>query len=212
MDGWGLLWYSPFIDTHAGGGTLGCVTTMFDTDSGSAARRIGTRRQLVASLATLSAGGTLLVVGGSDSARADVTIGDFDAESATLDAGADPDLLCDLAYSYTTPNGADVAELGFELRVGDSTIASASLETSASELEQSKTLRGRLSDADGYQVSDFDVREETAFDLDVSVWFGVLDSAGDEIVSATASDTATLTIDASGQASDGGVVRIVASE
>jgi hypothetical protein len=105
-----------------------------------------------------------------------------------------------------------VAELGFELRVGDSTIASASLETSASELEQSKSLRGRLADADGYQVSDFDVREETTFDLDVSVWFGVLNSAGEPIVDATASDTATLTIDASGQASVGGVVRIVASE
>lgn len=212
MDGWGLWWYSPSIDTHAGGGTLGCVTTMFDTDSGSTARRIGTRRQVVASLGALAGGGTLLVVGGSDTASADVTVGEFAAESATLDSGADPSLIADLAYSYQTPDAADVAELGFELRVGDSTIASASLETSATELEQSKTLRGRLADADGYQASDFEVSEETTFDLDVSVWFGVLDSTGETIVSATASDTATLTIDASGQASVGGVVRIVESE
>jgi hypothetical protein len=185
---------------------------MFDRTSGSTARRIGTRRQVVASLGALAGGGTILVVGGSDTTSADVTVGEFAAESATLDSGADPDLLADLAYSYQTPSGSDVAELGFELRVGDSTIASASLETSASELEQSKTLRGRLADADAYQVSDFDVREETRFDLDVSVWFGVLDTAGDEIVSATATDTATLTINASGRASVGGVVRIVASE
>lgn len=185
---------------------------MFDENSGQTARRIGTRRQVVASLATLAGGGTLLVVGGSKGATADVEVGEFAAESATLESGADPDLLAELAYSYQTPDGADVAELGFELRVGDSTIASASLETSASELEQSKSLRGRLADADAYQASDFDVNEETTFDLDVSVWFGVLDSAGETIVSATASDTATLTIDASGRASVGGVVRIVAGE
>jgi len=163
---------------------------------------------MVASLGALATGGTLLVVGG-DTASADVTIGEFAAESATLESGADPDLLADLAYSYAVPDGSTVAELGFELRVGDSTIASATLETSATELKQSKSLRGRLADADAYSVSDFDVREETSFELDVSVWFGVMNNAGETIADATASDTATLTINASGQASVGGVVRIV---
>lgn len=179
-----------------------------DTNSGSAVGRIGTRRQLIASLGALAGGGTLLVVGG-DTASAEVTIGEFSAESATLKSGADPELVADLAYSFSVPAASGVAELGFELRVSDSTIASASLETGATGLEQSKSLRGRLADADAYSASDFDVREETQFELDVSVWFGVLDSAGETIADATATDAATLTIDASGQASVGGVVRVV---
>jgi len=181
------------------------------TDRQTPIDRIGTRRQLIGTLGALVGGGTLLVVGGSDPAQADVSVDGLRMDSTTLPSGADPELRADLAYSYQTPDAAEVAELGFELRVDNSTIASASLETSAPELEQSKTLRGRLADADAYQAGDFDVREETTFDLDVSVWFGVLDRAGDAIVSATASDTATLTINESGQASVGGVVQIIAA-
>jgi len=165
------------------------------------------RRQFTIGLGALAASGSLLVLGTGES-RAAVSIQDFAAENASLESGADPHLKADLAYEYDLGAQATVEEVAFELRVAEDTIASERLSTSESALSSTVSLDGPLVSSGSYSSSDFAVSEKTSFDLDVSVWFGVLNASGDTIAEATASDTATVVIKAGKVIAVGGVVTL----
>ena len=163
-----------------------------------------TRRRVLGTLAGLAAGGTLLVTRSGDAAA--VSVESFSAEDASVESGSEPTVSAELAYAFDVDGQVD--ELAFELRVNETTIDARTLSTSTTSLESATTLSGPLTDADGVTAGDMDVSEETGIDLDVEVYFAVLDADGGVIADATADDSATVTVLPGGEVSVGGVVTI----
>lgn len=154
------------------------------------------RRQAIIGVGTLATAGVGLSTVGTGGARAQVSVESFDVADATFtDDQADPKLAATVAYDYDV--GVEpVADLRFELLVGDSVIASDELTTSTTALAGDTTLSGMVTDSDAWSVSDFapEVASSVSRDLSVTVRFAVLDSSDAVIVEDTASDTATVTV------------------
>ena len=164
------------------------------------------RRQTLAGLGSAIAASGGLAVVMADDVAATVSIDEFAAEDGTLDSSADVTLNAALAYEYAVDG--DVDSMAFELRVDEHTIASDELATSAQEVANSHDMAGALTDSPAFDDSEFAVDEETTFELDVSVWFGVLNSSGDVLAEAMASDSSTLVIEPGASARIGGVVTV----
>ena len=173
------------------------------------------RRQALAGIGTLATGATTVAVLGSDDARAQVTVDGLSVADGTFEANAiTPKLIVDVAYRYDV-TGADIDHVAFGLRVDDAELDSSALSTSSESLDETTQLGGRLTTLEQYTASAFDpaIGETVTVSFTATVTFAAVDSAGDDIVTASASDDATLTVahpqDSEYQASVGGTGRIV---
>jgi len=126
-----------------------------------------TRRSVVASGATVLAGGTAALVLGTESAAADVTVDAVDVQSATFDAkSVQPVVDAEIAYEYTYD---DAQELLFEVSVADTVVASETLRTDSGSLAETTTLSGRVTDSDAWTESDFDAPQGGSIEREVTV-------------------------------------------
>jgi len=168
------------------------------------------RRGAILASATVVGGGTAIAVGAAQSGRAAVSVEQLSVDDATFEAASvDPIVAATVgwAFRYDAPTAVRV-----ELQVSDDVVASETLRTGRSELENTTELTGRVVDSDAFGASDFSVArgDSTTVDVPVTVRFAVID--GEEVVAEdTASQTAAVVVehpDDEQYATVGGVAQI----
>lgn len=154
------------------------------------------RRRLVGAGAALAAGGGGLVYA-SDPTAAEVQIDGFSVPDETFERESlDPVLDVTAKYSYDA-GMEPVAALRFAVSVDGTEIATDDLVTDAGLLDGDTTLSGPITDAEAWSSDDFapDAGETVERQLSVTLSFEVLDSGDRVIVSDTATDTTTVTVE-----------------
>jgi len=154
------------------------------------------RRQALAGVGTLAAGGVGLAATLPDGARASVTVAEFFVADAEFEAETvDPVVDATVEYDYDAAN-SPVDALAFALVIDGTVVASDDLQTSRSTLSGETDLSGRVVDSDAWSASDFEpaVGESVSQTLSVTVTFDVVESDGSSIVSDEAGDSGAVVV------------------
>jgi len=152
------------------------------------------RRRVLAAAGTVGAGSLTLMTMPKTTAAVsvdelEIPDREFSAESVT------PEIALTLAYDYdvgTTP----VSDLGFTLAVDGTIVAEDILSTERSVFSGTTDLSGLVTDSEAWAASDFapEVTESVSRELSIAVTFDVLDRDQEAIATATASETATVSV------------------
>lgn len=160
-----------------------------------AVAQLSRRRALAGGAALLTVGGTLVWVG-SDTARADVTIGELTIPDESFESeGIDPVVDVTAKYDFDVGQAA-VSELRFTLTVDGDTVATADLVTDATVLTGETDLSGRITDSEAWAIEDFapGVAETVERTLTVGLAFAVVGSDGAAIVEDSVSEDVSVTV------------------
>lgn len=152
-----------------------------------------TRRKAILGSATLVGGGVAVAALPND-ARASVAVDSLTVEDATFEAeSVVPVVQADIGYEFAHPQ---VARLWIGLEVKGDVIASEQLMTGTTELRNSTTLSGRVTDSAAFSDADFTVArgESVTVDVPVTVSFEVRDSDGNALVSDSKSNTVSVEV------------------
>ena len=169
-----------------------------------------TRRRLLAGVGAAGASTAAVSVLASDSAAAEVTLGDLEASATTFEAASvEPILDVDVDYEYSV---SEVERTRVELLVGGDVIASEAQMTAIVEGSGTTTLSGRVTDSSAWDAADFDAPTNGSVtrELAVEVRFAVL-VGGDVTAADTVQAIQPITVDNSGaepEVSVGGTVTV----
>jgi len=153
------------------------------------------RRQAIAGGATLlTAGGTLVWVGGGASAQ--VSVESLDIADASFEAESiDP--VVDIEASYRYDIGTQpIKRVELALSVGDTEVVTESLLTSRTTADGTESLQGRVADSDAWALADFAVAvgESVEHTLSVTLTMTVVDRSGETIISDKATDEVVVSV------------------
>lgn len=168
-------------------------------DTNPDTNRTLTRRRVVALLAGASATALGAAAVATDDAHAQVE-SDFsipDAAYEAADAAPTPIVEADATVAYQVPAlAAVVVQLVAGRETADHVLAEERIETTVTEASTDVELSGALTDADAFASADFapDAESTTTVDATVGVTVEVRDSAGDVVVSDTATDTLAIEV------------------
>lgn len=167
---------------------------MHDTNDSSDSSTV-TRRRVLATGASIIGAGSVGVYGvtRTENARASVDVESFQVSDVTFEAqSVTPVLDATIAYDYSVKNAS---EIFIGLEAGGEQIASETLRTDSSELQNTTELSGNVLDSPAFDQSDFAVAsgEETTVSVDVSVVFEVRYDSN-VVASDSASDTASVEV------------------
>lgn len=154
------------------------------------------RRQALIGVGSLAAGTATYSVVGSDGARAEVTLGNLEAQDGELTSeAADPVVEATILYSYDV-GSAPIQSLWIGLTVGGDVVAKRELSTTTSVLENDVELSGRVTDSDAWDSDDFEpaVADSLTHEIEVGVLFEAREGDDSVIVAADATDTAELVV------------------
>jgi hypothetical protein len=153
------------------------------------------RRQALAGIGTVATGaiGTAVI---AQPAGATVSVDEFTVKSNSFDAEqVDPIVTATIGYDYDVGT-APVADVRVSLSIDGTEVAQETMATNKTTYQSSVELSGRIADSGQWSVGHFEPSAGASVSREVSVTvrFAVRDSDGRVIKSATASDTAEVTV------------------